>query len=125
MLDVLFTTVPYWNTSARNLDDDAGSNSPYKDTNRKQSGMPELEELLDRYSKVSGWDPRADSGGKDMEVGKVFHLIRVSQEQVAFQYRSLTFNRAQQSATASKQEPTPVKRVANSPGSISPASSSA
>jgi hypothetical protein len=40
--------------------------------------MPEFDELLDRYSQIAGWDPRKDNGGMDMEVGKVFHLIRVS-----------------------------------------------
>jgi hypothetical protein len=77
MLDVLFTTAPYWNKVARNLDTDEGLRSPYLPDNRKRSGMPELDELLDRYSEIAGWDPRADNNGKDMEVGKIFHLIRV------------------------------------------------
>ncbi len=76
MLDVLFTTTPYWSGIAQGLDE-GGLASPYLDSERNQSGMPELHELLDHYSKIAGWDPRKDNDGKDMEVGKIFHLIRV------------------------------------------------
>lgn len=78
MLDVLFTTSPYWSAIAHGQGGFEDGDVPYSDQNRKSSGMPELNELLDRYSQIAGWDPRADGGGKDMEVGKVFHLIRVS-----------------------------------------------
>lgn len=78
MLDVLFTTAPYWSKIANSQADFEDLDAPYSDRNRKKSGMPEFDELLDRYSQIAGWDPRADNGGKDMEVGKIFHLIRVS-----------------------------------------------
>ena len=76
MLDVLFTTSPYWSSVSR--EDDETAESPYLPENRKQAGMPEMDELLDHYSQIAGWDPRADGDGMDMEVGKIFHLIRVS-----------------------------------------------
>ena len=38
--------------------------------------MPNPDELLDRYSKLVGFDPRKDGGGKDWEMAKVFHLLR-------------------------------------------------
>jgi hypothetical protein len=81
MLDVLFTTSPYWSSVSRE-DVDEGVKSPYLPENRKQAGMPELDELLGHYSRIAGWDPRADGGGMDMEVGKIFHLIRVSPSHV-------------------------------------------
>ena len=77
MLDVLFTTSPYWSSVSRE-DEDESVESPYLDGKRKQAGIPELDELLDHYSSIAGWDPRKDGGGMDMEVGKIFHLIRVS-----------------------------------------------
>ena len=60
------------------MDADEGLNSPYLDKNRSQSGMPEFDELMDHYAKIAGWDPRTDNGGKDMDVAKIFHLVRVS-----------------------------------------------
>ena len=57
---------------------EAGLESPYLPSSRRDSGMPELDGLLDRYSQIAGWDPRRDNDGKDMAVGKIFHLIRVS-----------------------------------------------
>ncbi|KAL5467843.1 hypothetical protein PMIN07_003424 [Paraphaeosphaeria minitans] len=52
------------------LDDQGGE--AYDDQKRAQSGMPEMGELLDEYTRKAGWDPRGDR----WEVAKVFHLMR-------------------------------------------------
>lgn len=33
-----------------------------------------MDELMDEYSRITGWDPRRDQ----WEIAKVFHLMRVS-----------------------------------------------
>lgn len=79
LMDVIFFCSPF-------LDDyvQAGKTAlavsaeefPYKAGNRKASGMPEPGELLDRYAEIVGYDLRKDRGGKDWEVGAIFHYIR-------------------------------------------------
>lgn len=52
------------------------SQSPYRQENRKASGMPELRELLDRYAEIFGSDPSKGRGGKDWEVATIFQYVR-------------------------------------------------
>ncbi|KAJ4287363.1 hypothetical protein N0V90_012761 [Kalmusia sp. IMI 367209] len=77
LMDVVYVTGPYWNRVSRvgmgpgKARDDQGR-EVYDDGKRKESGMPEMKELLDEYAKIVGWDPRGDR----WEVAKVFHLMR-------------------------------------------------
>lgn len=52
------------------------SGSPYNPQSRKESGIPEPQELLDRYAEIVGFDPRKDSGGKDWDTAVIFHYLR-------------------------------------------------
>jgi aminoglycoside phosphotransferase (APT) family kinase protein len=52
------------------------SESPYKRENRKASGMPEPQELLDRYAEIVGFDLRKDGGGRDWEIATIFQYAR-------------------------------------------------
>lgn len=50
--------------------------SPYHVENRKESGMPDLPEMLDRYTRLTGFDPLASGKGRDWDVAIIFHYIR-------------------------------------------------
>lgn len=52
------------------------SGSPYKTENRKKSGIPEPQELLDRYAEIVGFDLLKDGGGKDWDTAVIFHYLR-------------------------------------------------
>lgn len=52
------------------------SDSPYNRQRRKESGIPEPQELLDRYAEIVGFDLRKDGGGKDWETAVVFHYLK-------------------------------------------------
>jgi aminoglycoside phosphotransferase (APT) family kinase protein len=54
------------------------SDSPYKPANRKASGIPEPQQLLDRYAEIVGFDMRQDGDGKDWEVASIFHYFRAA-----------------------------------------------
>ena len=80
LMDAVYVVGPYWNRASKvGMDgpgqarDDQGG-EVYDPENQRKSGMPSMDELLDEYSKIVGWDPRIDR----WEVGKVFHLMRVS-----------------------------------------------
>lgn len=77
LMDCVYVTGPYWNRYSKaglgKPRDDQGGEA-YDDANRAASGMPEMQELLDEYTRGAGWDPRQDR----WEVAKVFHLMRVS-----------------------------------------------
>ena len=79
LMDCVYVTGPYWNRYSKvglgkPRDDQGGE--VYEDDRRAESGMPDMEELLDEYAAGAGWDPRRDA--KEWEVAKVFHLMRVS-----------------------------------------------
>ena len=52
--------------------------SPYSPANRAASGMPDPTDLLDRYTAITGFDPRLEGfpPGKDFEIAKIFHYLR-------------------------------------------------
>lgn len=52
------------------------SDSPYNTRKRKESGIPEPQELLDRYAEIVGFDLRKDGGGKDWDTAVVFHYLK-------------------------------------------------
>lgn len=52
------------------------SGSPYNTQSRKESGIPEPQELLDRYAEIVGFDLLKDGGGKDWDTAVIFHYLR-------------------------------------------------
>jgi aminoglycoside phosphotransferase (APT) family kinase protein len=79
-MDAVYVVGPFWNTATKAGHPGEGaadvSDSPFAPQNRAKSGMPDPDELLDRYSEIVGFDPRKDGGGRDWEVGQVFHYVR-------------------------------------------------
>jgi aminoglycoside phosphotransferase (APT) family kinase protein len=77
LLDTVYCVGPFWNTqTSTGHPGGASRESPFAAENRKSSGMPDPDELMDRYAQIAGFDPRRDGGGRDWEVAKVFHFIR-------------------------------------------------
>ncbi|KAJ9658677.1 hypothetical protein H2198_003555 [Neophaeococcomyces mojaviensis] len=77
LMDVVFTTSPFWNEFSKMGSESVNSEtSPYRPENRPTSGMPDLDELLDRYTQVRRFDPRKEGNGKDWEVAKIFNHLR-------------------------------------------------
>ncbi|PVI08012.1 APH-domain-containing protein [Periconia macrospinosa] len=73
LMDAVYVVGPYWNRplgSSKPRDDQGGE--VYDLANQRESGMPGMDELLDEYTRIVGWDPRKDR----WEVAKVFHLMR-------------------------------------------------
>lgn len=77
LMDAVYCVGPFWNNATSTGHPGAESReSPYSARNRESSGMPDPDELLDRYAQIVGFDPRKDGGGRDWEVAKVFHFVR-------------------------------------------------
>jgi len=81
LMDAVYVVSPFWLEGPRFSHEPAGpasesSSSPYEPANRPQSGMPEPDDLLDRYTKIAGFDPRKEGGGRDWEIAKIFHHVR-------------------------------------------------
>lgn len=64
--------------------------SPFKPANRKASGIPEPQVLLDRYAEIVGFDMRKDGGGKDWEVASIFHYFRAATISHGIQARAIS-----------------------------------
>jgi aminoglycoside phosphotransferase (APT) family kinase protein len=89
MMDVCYACAPYWNraqTGGAARDDQGGE--VYLPENQRRNGMPSMDELVDEYAKITGWDPRKDQ----WEIAKVFHLMRVSSRMIGAQGFVLTRN---------------------------------
>ncbi|KIW90400.1 uncharacterized protein Z519_09045 [Cladophialophora bantiana CBS 173.52] len=91
LMDAVYVIGPFWNevtkaghpvSNTTNKTSSSTANafqsSPYAPANRAKSGMPEPEELLDRYARITGFDPRKEGSppGKDFEIAKIFHYVR-------------------------------------------------
>ncbi|KAH8681873.1 kinase-like domain-containing protein [Xylariales sp. PMI_506] len=77
LMDVVYHLSPFF--ESHNKVAATPSSTPeslYRPENRKASGMPEPQELLDRYAEIVGFDLRKDGGGKDWKVASVFQHIR-------------------------------------------------
>jgi hypothetical protein len=74
------------------------SKSPYRPENGKESGMPELRELLDRYAEIVGFDLSKDGGGRDWEVATIFQYVRGATISHGIQARTIS---GQNSSTSS------------------------
>ncbi|KAF2705399.1 kinase-like protein [Pleomassaria siparia CBS 279.74] len=80
LMDIVYAVGPYWNRASKvgisggppsqPRDDQGGE--VYDVENQAKSGMPTMDELVDEYSRIVGWDPRKDR----WEVAKAFHLMR-------------------------------------------------
>lgn len=64
--------------------------SPFKPENRKASGIPEPQELLDRYAEIVGFDMLKDGGGKDWEIASIFHYLRAATISHGIQARAIS-----------------------------------
>jgi aminoglycoside phosphotransferase (APT) family kinase protein len=80
LMDAVYSVGPYWNRANKSgmpgpkieaRDDQGGE--VYDPENQAQNGMPSMDELMDEYSRITGWDPRKDQ----WQIAKVFHLMRV------------------------------------------------
>jgi aminoglycoside phosphotransferase (APT) family kinase protein len=82
LMDAVYVVSPFWNKATKaghpepQRASSTASPSAYLPENREGSGMPDPNELLDKYTLITGWDPRNDNDGKDLEVAKVFHFVR-------------------------------------------------
>ena len=78
-MDAVYVISPFWNTvtkAGNPTQGGSGASSPYASANRANFGMPDPNELMDRYSKIVGFDLRKDNDGRDWDVAKVFHHVR-------------------------------------------------
>ncbi|KAF2099077.1 APH-domain-containing protein [Rhizodiscina lignyota] len=79
LMDAVYVVGPYWNEATKAGHPEQGAaaaKSPYRPANRAKSGMPDPDELLDRYSQIVGFDPRKDGAGKDWQIAQIFHYVR-------------------------------------------------
>ncbi|CAK7200307.1 hypothetical protein SEUCBS139899_002998 [Sporothrix eucalyptigena] len=93
LMDVVFFTSPFFDDYVKVRREEGSSEneeSPYKAENRKASGMPEPDELLDRYTQKVGFDLRKDGGGRDWQVGAIFQYIRSATISHGIQARTIS-----------------------------------
>ncbi|KAF1840000.1 APH-domain-containing protein [Cucurbitaria berberidis CBS 394.84] len=94
LMDAVYVVGPYWNRVGKSgisggpkmaaRDDQGGE--VYEPENQAENGMPSMDELLDEYAKITGWDPRKDQ----WEIAKVFHLMRGSTISHGIQARTIS-----------------------------------
>lgn len=76
-MDLVFHVSPFFDDYMKvGKTPSSPSESPYKPKNRRVSGMPEPQELLDRYAEIVGFDVRKDGRGKDWDIATIFQYIR-------------------------------------------------
>ncbi|KAF1944064.1 APH-domain-containing protein [Clathrospora elynae] len=94
LMDAVYVVGPYWNRASASgihsgpklvARDDQGGEL-YDPENQAQNGMPSMDELLDEYTKINGWDPRQDQ----WEIAKIFHLMRGSTISHGIQARTIS-----------------------------------
>ena len=73
-MDAVYVCAPYWNSATRSGDPTKGisTQNVYSPANRTEYGMPDPDELMDKYSSVMDWDPRKDK----WEIAQIFHHMR-------------------------------------------------
>ncbi len=79
LMDAVYAVGLFWNkanVTAKRSSGGYDEVSPYAAANRAKSGMPDPDELMDRYAQIVGFDLRNDNGGRDWEIAKVFHHVR-------------------------------------------------
>jgi aminoglycoside phosphotransferase (APT) family kinase protein len=74
LVDAVYVVAPYWNRATGGVQVGGGlGGEVYEPGNQRRNGMPSMDELMDEYALIAGWDPRRDH----WEIAKVFHLMRV------------------------------------------------
>lgn len=77
LMDAVYLTSPFWNEATKSgPPGQASTKNPYRPENRDESGMPDPDELIDRYSQIVGFDPRLDGDGRDWQIAQIFHHVR-------------------------------------------------
>ncbi|KAL1897463.1 hypothetical protein Sste5346_004201 [Sporothrix stenoceras] len=94
LMDVVFFTSPFLDDYIK-IDSPSTSSpekysSPYRAENRASSGMPDPEELLDRYAAKVGFDLRKDGGGRDWQTGAIFQFVRSATISHGIQARTIS-----------------------------------
>ncbi|OAL07311.1 APH-domain-containing protein [Phaeosphaeriaceae sp. SRC1lsM3a] len=94
LMDAVYVVGPYWNRASKSgisggpkveaRDDQGGE--VYDVENQARNGMPSMDELMDEYTRITGWDPRKDQ----WEIAKVFHLMRGSTISHGIQARTIS-----------------------------------
>ncbi|KAK5098068.1 hypothetical protein LTR70_009568 [Exophiala xenobiotica] len=91
LMDAVYVVGPFWNRASKTgisggpaRDDQGGE--VYNPENLEKHGLPSMDELLDRYTEITKWDPRQDR----WEVAKVFHLMRGGTISHGIQARTIT-----------------------------------
>jgi aminoglycoside phosphotransferase (APT) family kinase protein len=85
LMDVVYLLSPYWISGSPQTvwQSNPPSSLPSDPKQLAELGIPNPEELIERYEKITGWDPRQFN----FEVAKVFHLMRVSTFNLAIPLR--------------------------------------
>ncbi|KAK5082942.1 hypothetical protein LTR05_006824 [Lithohypha guttulata] len=90
LLDLLFTLSPFLGGPKAN-DLDSPSSTPYDTAHsRQQYGLPDLDNLLNHYTNIVGYDVRKDNDGRDVQIARIFNLVRGATISHGIQARTVT-----------------------------------
>ncbi|KAK5949438.1 hypothetical protein OHC33_009612 [Knufia fluminis] len=91
LVDLVFTTSPFWHLNANAAASDNATAIAYHSAeSRREYGLPDLNDLLDKYTSIVGYDVRKDGNGLDMEVAKIFNFVRGATISHGIQARTVT-----------------------------------
>lgn len=91
LVDLVFTTSPFWGAVKANSLGDSEPDSPYSDAAKRHAyGLPDLDQLLDRYTTNVGFDVRRDGNGTDLQVARIFNFVRGATISHGIQARTVT-----------------------------------
>lgn len=57
---------------------------------REAYGLPDLKQLLDRYVSIVGYDVRKDNSGMDIQIARIFNMVRGATISHGIQARTVT-----------------------------------
>ena len=91
LVDLMFTTAPFWGAIKANAVDDVEVDSPYATAQgRREYGLPDLSDLLDKYTGLLGYDVRKDNDGMDIQIARIFNFVRGATISHGIQARTVT-----------------------------------
>ncbi|OQV03371.1 hypothetical protein CLAIMM_08421 [Cladophialophora immunda] len=105
LMDAVFVVASFWNEGYKAIG--ARSSKPLSQV----SGVPNADELMNRYSEIVGFDPRKDGGGKDWEVAKIFHHASSEFSHLYFEYTKTGLDIALRIAREMKAKETPPPKL--------------